>query len=36
MFDRAKGRMAGANDYLGKPFQPEEIVKMLKKYAGGK
>jgi twitching motility two-component system response regulator PilG len=36
VFDRAKGRMAGANDYLIKPFQADELVQIVNKHVGGK
>jgi len=35
MFDRAKGRMAGANDYVAKPFQPEELAQVVRKHMSG-
>jgi twitching motility two-component system response regulator PilG len=30
MFDRARGRMAGANDHLAKPFTMEGLIRVLK------
>lgn len=32
-FDKARGLMMGANDYLTKPFSRDEIVNMVNKYA---
>lgn len=32
-FDKARGLMMGANDYLTKPFSRDEIVSMVNKYA---
>lgn len=31
-FDKARGLMMGANDYLTKPFSRDEIVSMVNKY----
>jgi twitching motility two-component system response regulator PilG len=31
-FDKVKGRLAGATDYLTKPFEPSLLVKSLEKY----
>ena len=31
-FDKARGNIAGANDYLTKPFKKETINEMLKKH----
>lgn len=31
-FDKVKGRMAGATDYLTKPFEPAVLLKALEKY----
>jgi len=32
--DRQKGLQLGANEYLIKPFPPEELVRLVKKYLG--
>ena len=32
LLDKMKGRMAGTNKYLTKPFKPEELVAMVDKY----
>jgi twitching motility two-component system response regulator PilG len=31
-FDKVKGRMAGATDYLTKPFEPAVLLKTIQKY----
>ncbi len=31
-FDKVKGKLAGATDYLTKPFQEDELVKAVEKY----
>ena len=33
VFDRARGRMAGSNDYITKPFTQEELLGAICKYA---
>ena len=33
LFDRARGRIVGAEQYLTKPFTKEELVDAVKKYA---
>ncbi len=33
LFDRAKGRIVGSDQYLTKPFSKEELVDTIKEYA---
>lgn len=35
-FDKAKGLMMGANDYLVKPFTKDSIIKVVKSYTDKK
>ncbi len=32
IFDKAKGRIAGSNDYLTKPFTAEGLLSIIRKY----
>ncbi len=32
LFDRVRGKLAGCNDYVTKPFDPDALLKTLKKY----
>ncbi|MDQ7091154.1 MAG: response regulator [Methylococcales bacterium] len=32
LFDKIKGKVSGANEYLTKPFQPEELLTIVRKY----
>ncbi|MCK5898482.1 MAG: response regulator [Methylococcales bacterium] len=32
LFDKLKGKVAGANEYLTKPFQPDELLTVVRKY----
>lgn len=32
VFDRARGRMAGSNDYITKPFTQDELLNVIGKY----
>lgn len=32
LIDKMKGQIAGTNKYLTKPFQPEELQEVVKKY----
>ena len=34
VFDKVMGRLAGAADYITKPFEPETIVECLQTYCG--
>ncbi|MCE7915015.1 MAG: response regulator [Nitrosomonas sp. PRO4] len=33
LFDKAKGRIAGSDDYLTKPFTAEGLLSIIRKYA---
>ncbi len=33
LFDRARGRMVGSDEYLTKPFTKESLLKVVQKYA---
>lgn len=32
-FDKVRGKMAGANDFISKPFQPSQLVEAVKKHS---
>jgi CheY-like chemotaxis protein len=32
LFDKIKGKVSDANEYLTKPFQPDELMQVVKKY----
>ena len=32
LFDKVRGKLAGCNDYITKPFDPEALLKTLRKY----
>ena len=32
LFDKLKGKVSGANEYLTKPFQPDELLTVVRKY----
>ena len=32
LIDKLKGRMSGSNEYLTKPFKPEELMERIQKY----
>jgi twitching motility two-component system response regulator PilG len=34
MLDRMKGRLAGAKEYLVKPFKTRDVVAVARKYVG--
>lgn len=34
LFDKAKGRMVGSQDYLTKPFSKEQLLQTVMRYAG--
>jgi twitching motility two-component system response regulator PilG len=31
-FDRVQGKMAGATEYLTKPFSPETLLEIVERY----
>jgi len=33
LFDKARGRMAGSNEYLTKPFTQEELLQVIQRHA---
>ncbi len=35
MIDRLKGRLAGAKDYITKPFKTQDIISVIESYLGG-
>lgn len=35
LFDKVRGRLAGCNDYVTKPFDPDALLKTIKKYLSG-
>ena len=36
VFDKVMGRLAGASDYITKPFEPESILSCIKSFIGQK
>lgn len=36
VFDKVMGRLAGASDYITKPFEPEAIINSINKFCGQK
>jgi DNA-binding response OmpR family regulator len=34
IFDKLRGRMAGAKEYITKPFKPGEVIETLNRYLG--
>ncbi|MBI4902056.1 MAG: response regulator [Acidobacteria bacterium] len=32
LFDKVRGKLAGCNDYITKPFDPEALLKTIRKY----
>jgi twitching motility two-component system response regulator PilG len=34
MIDRLKGRLAGAKDYIAKPFKTQDIISVIESYLG--
>ena len=32
LFDKVRGKLAGCNDYVTKPFDPDNLLKTIKKY----
>jgi len=35
LFDKARGRMVGSQDYLTKPFTKDQLLQAVSQYAGG-
>ena len=35
MIDRLKGRLAGAKDYITKPFKTQDMISIIESYLGG-
>ncbi|MCZ2148473.1 MAG: response regulator [Bryobacterales bacterium] len=35
LFDKVRGKLAGCNDYVTKPFDPDALLKTIKKYLSG-
>ena len=35
LFDKARGRMVGSQDYLTKPFSKEQLLRAVQQFAGG-
>jgi twitching motility two-component system response regulator PilG len=33
VFDKARGRMVGSQDYLTKPFSKEQLLRVVRQYA---
>ena len=36
VFDKVMGRLAGASDYITKPFDPDTILECIQTYCGGR
>ena len=34
LFDKAKGRIVGSDDYLTKPFSKDELLEVIQRFAG--
>jgi len=34
LFDRARGRVVGSNNYITKPFTREELLSVIEQYSG--
>ncbi|MFZ1547948.1 MAG: response regulator, partial [Candidatus Nitrotoga sp.] len=32
LFDKARGRMSGSNDYLTKPFTADDLLSIIRNY----
>ena len=35
LFDKARGRMVGSEDYLTKPFTKEQLLRAVAQFGGG-
>jgi len=35
LFDKARGRMVGSEDYLTKPFTKDQLLRVVQQFAGG-
>ena len=35
LFDKARGRMVGSEDYLTKPFTKDQLLQVVQQYTGG-
>jgi twitching motility two-component system response regulator PilG len=35
LFDKARGRMVGSEDYLTKPFTKDQLLRAVQRFAGG-
>ena len=35
LFDKARGRMVGSEDYLTKPFSKDQLLRVVQQFTGG-
>jgi twitching motility two-component system response regulator PilG len=35
LMDKVRGRMVGSEDYLTKPFDPNELIRLVEKHISG-